>query len=129
MRSGMAKSAGVLAGAAAFLVGGVSQPASAAVLTAYTYPSHYGHATYNTTSGRLVAYDDFSDSRRIVAILRDDNGDEIAFSEDANGTNSTPGTTDYYYGYTGEEVTLYVCRQNGTNISSRDDCDHSTIII
>ncbi|MFJ6381150.1 hypothetical protein ACIQI7_14280 [Kitasatospora sp. NPDC092039] len=107
----------------------MSQTASAASLTVYTYPTQYGHATYNTTSGKLVAYDDLADSRRIVAILRNDAGDQLAFSEDANGTNSTPGTTDYYFGSVGEAVTLYVCRQNGTDAGNRDKCDHNTIII
>ncbi|MGY3056648.1 hypothetical protein ACVWZD_000892 [Streptomyces sp. TE3672] len=105
----------------------MAQPAAAATYTVNTYPAKYGHVTYSTSTGALTAYDDYSDNHRVIAVLRNPWGDEVAYSEDTNGANGTPGATDRYFGISGDVLTVYVCSQSGANTSTRDMCNNLDI--
>ncbi|MEU2673626.1 hypothetical protein ABZ622_33150 [Streptomyces sp. NPDC007164] len=104
--------------------------AEAAIFVARTNPTSYGYAEFDWNTGKLVAYDTATDGRRIIASAYISfTGQQLAYAEDSNGNNGSPGSPDYAdpsdYQPGNEWITILVCRQEGTDTSTRDKCDSS----
>ncbi|MFG3556588.1 hypothetical protein ACGGAQ_19625 [Micromonospora sp. NPDC047557] len=106
-------------------------PAQAASKTAYTSPSGYGYATFNTSTRKLTVQDTNGDSRRVVAFVYNESlgGLFILGAQDANGSNGTPGTATAPSGsyHSGDTLSIEVCRRNGS-AGADTDCGWATVI-
>ncbi|MEH1166966.1 hypothetical protein V6V47_16430 [Micromonospora sp. CPCC 205539] len=108
--------------------------AQAASATAYTSPSRYGNASFNTSTGVLTIRDTNADGYRIVATVWNMTyglGLDIADGEDANGSNNTPGYATAYRGsyYSGNELVIEVCRLDVSNGGGYQSCGSTSFIV
>ena len=127
----MNKRIGIIAAGALASLTLLTGSAQAATATAYTSPSTYGNASFNTTSGLLTIRDTNADSHRVVAFVWNLSlgGLMVTSGADANGSNSTPGYGQANGGYQkGHRLEVEVCRRDGANGFDKN-CDSAFVTV
>ncbi|MGW2183925.1 hypothetical protein ACWCXX_39310 [Streptomyces sp. NPDC001732] len=116
----------IAAGMAAAAVLVSQGTAQAATIRCYTNPSYLGHASYDKTSGYLYVDDTAKDGRRVIAEAWR-GASFLGWAQDANGSDNGSGSMVYIGTFSSGNIEVNVCTQDGTDSTTRDDCNPTLI--